>query len=126
MAPGAVVVQPTEDKNRGVLSTHLHSDGNDAEILAIRNPGTHANHWIKGLADYEDAEIGQQFVSHAMIDNGQNLAYMEGQEVFKRAVVKFPEVVMEALTANGYQPSDIKVLIPHQANLRISQFVQKN
>ena len=122
---GAAVLQPAEDKNRGILSTHLHSDGNDAEILAIRNPGTHSNHWIKGIADYEEAEIGQQFVSHAMIDNGQNFAFMDGQVVFKKAVVKFPEVIMEALVANGYTTSDITMLIPHQANLRISQFVQK-
>lgn len=122
---GAIVVQPTADENRGILSTHLHSDGNSAEILAILNPGTHSNHWIKGLADYEDAEIGQQFVSHAMVDNGQYFAYMDGPEVFKKAVVKFPEVIQEALSANGFTTSDIDMLIPHQANLRISQFVQK-
>jgi 3-oxoacyl-[acyl-carrier-protein] synthase-3 len=50
---------------------------------------------------------------------------MDGQSVFKKAVVKFPEVIMEALTKNGYNPSDINLLIPHQANLRISQFVQQ-
>jgi 3-oxoacyl-[acyl-carrier-protein] synthase-3 len=49
---------------------------------------------------------------------------MDGQAVFKKAVVKFPEVIMEALTANGLSPSDIDLLIPHQANLRISQMVQ--
>jgi 3-oxoacyl-[acyl-carrier-protein] synthase-3 len=42
---GAVVLQPTEDSNRGILSTHLHSDGDNAEILALYNPGTHANYW---------------------------------------------------------------------------------
>src|ERR1700754_4352695 len=52
---GAVVLQPTEEEGRGILSTHLHSDGNDAEILAMYNPGTHANHWMKNLADYNDA-----------------------------------------------------------------------
>jgi len=50
---------------------------------------------------------------------------MEGQFVFKLAVRKFPEVIMEALTEVGLQPSDINMLVPHQANLRISQFVQK-
>ena len=50
---------------------------------------------------------------------------MDGPAVFKKAVVKFPEVIMEALTTNGLQPSDIAVLIPHQANLRIAQFVQQ-
>jgi 3-oxoacyl-[acyl-carrier-protein] synthase-3 len=50
---------------------------------------------------------------------------MDGQTVFKKAIIKFPEVIIEALTANGYQPSDIDLLIPHQANLRIAQFVQQ-
>ena len=121
---GAVVIQPTDDDNRGILSTHLHSDGNYAELLAMYNPGTHANHWMKGLADYDDADIGEMFESHAMIDKAQNRPFMDGPEVFKKAVVKFPEVIMEALDKNGYTPADIKMLIPHQANLRISQFVQ--
>lgn len=121
---GAVVLQPTEDANRGILSTHLHSDGDNAEILALYNPGTHANYWKGGLADYDDAEIGELFENHAMIDKGQNHAVMDGPAVFKKAIVKFPEVVMEALDKNGYSPADIRLLIPHQANLRISQFVQ--
>ncbi len=122
---GAVVLQPTEDKHRGILSTHLHSDGNDAEILAIYNPGTHANHWKKNLADYDNAEIGNMYESHAMIDKGQNFPYMDGPAVFKKAISKFPEVVMEALDKNGYSPADLRLLIPHQANLRISQYVQQ-
>lgn len=122
---GAVVLQPTEDVNRGILSTHLHSDGSDAEILAMFNPGTHANHWKKDAATFNDAEMGDMFMSHAMIDEAQNFPTMDGPVVFKTAVVKFPEVIMEALTANGYQPSDLKLLIPHQANLRIAQFVQQ-
>lgn len=122
---GAVVLQPTEENDRGILSNHLHSDGNDAEVLAMYNPGTHANHWKEGLADYEDAEIAQMFMSHEMIDHAQLYPNMDGQTVFKKAVVKFPEVIMEALNKNGFQPSDLKLLIPHQANLRISQFVQQ-
>ena len=89
------------------------------------NPGTHANHWKEGLANFDDAEIAGMFMSHDMIDKGQLYATMEGQTVFKKAVVKFPEVIMEALDKNGYKPSDIKLLVPHQANLRISQFVQQ-
>ncbi len=64
-------------------------------------------------------------MSHAMIDKAQNFPFMDGPSVFKKAVVKFPEVILEALEANGLRPSDISVLIPHQANLRISQFVQQ-
>jgi 3-oxoacyl-[acyl-carrier-protein] synthase III len=121
---GAVVLQPTADENRGILSTHLHSDGNDAEILAMYNPGTHANHWKENAATFNEGELADMFMSHAMIDNAENFPNMDGPAVFKTAVVKFPEVIMEALAANGYQPSDLKLLIPHQANLRIAQFVQ--
>jgi 3-oxoacyl-[acyl-carrier-protein] synthase-3 len=123
---GAVVLQPSSNMNQGILSTHLHSDGDSAELLALYNPGTHANHWSdKKLADFDDAALGEMFMSHAMIEHAQNFPYMDGPSVFKKAVVKFPEVIMEALQANGKQTSDIKLLIPHQANLRISQFVQQ-
>ncbi len=123
---GAVVLQPIHDENRGILSTHLHSDGESAEILAMFNPGTHANHWVEQkLANFDDAELGEMFMSHAMIDKAQLFPNMDGPAVFKKAVEKFPEVIMEALNKNGLLTSDIKILIPHQANLRISQFVQK-
>ncbi|MBI2730887.1 MAG: ketoacyl-ACP synthase III [Sphingobacteriales bacterium] len=124
---GAVVLQPTKDDSVSeILSTHLHSDGESAEILAMYNPGTHANHWTQEkVADFDEAELGKMFFSHTMIDKAQVFPNMDGPAVFKKAVVKFPEVIMEALTKNGYQTSDIKVLIPHQANLRIAEFVQK-
>jgi 3-oxoacyl-[acyl-carrier-protein] synthase-3 len=123
---GAVILQPTEKEGEGILSTHLHSDGESAEILAMYNPGTHANHWsTKDYASYEDAEIGKLCFSHEMIDKGQMFPTMDGPAVFKKAVVKFPEVIVEALHANGYEPSDLNLLIPHQANLRIAQFVQQ-
>ncbi len=123
---GAIVMQPADKEGQGILSTHLHSDGESAEILAMYNPGTHANHWTdKTLASFDDAPMGEMFVSHAMIDSAQNYAYMDGPAVFKKAVVKFPEVIMEALSANDMTTADIDMLIPHQANLRISQFVQQ-
>jgi len=123
---GAVVLQPTEVVGQGVLSTHLHSDGESAEILAMYNPGTHANYWKEEkYASFDDAEIAQMFFSHAMIDDGQIYPYMDGPAVFKKAVVKFPEVIMEALTKNNLSTTDINLLIPHQANLRIAQFVQQ-
>ncbi len=125
---GAVVLQPADSSSdSGILSTHLHSDGANAEILAMYNPGTHANHWAKDhkLADFNDGEIGDMFMSHEMIDHAQNFPNMDGPSVFKVAVEKFPEVIMEALNKNGYQSSDLSLLIPHQANLRISQFVQR-
>ena len=122
---GAVVLQPTEEEGRGILSSHLHSDGESAEVLAMYNPGTHANHWKEEkYADFDEAEIGQMFLSKAMIEKEQMFPFMDGPAVFKKAVVKFPEVIMEALTKNGLTTGDLKMLIPHQANLRISQFVQ--
>ncbi|MFC4262846.1 3-oxoacyl-ACP synthase III family protein [Ferruginibacter yonginensis] len=121
---GAVVLQPTEQP--GILSTHLHSDGDSAEVLAMYNPGTHANHWVDTpVATFDDAPRGEMFMSHSMIDSAQNFPYMDGPAVFKKAVVKFPEVIMEALHQNNLQTSDIDLLIPHQANLRIAQFVQQ-
>lgn len=123
---GAVVLQPTQEEGQGILSTHLHSDGESAEILAMYNPGTHANHWKEEkYADFDEAEIGQMFFSHAMIDNGQIFPFMDGPSVFKKAVVKFPEVILEALQQNGKTPADLQLMIPHQANLRIAQFVQQ-
>jgi 3-oxoacyl-[acyl-carrier-protein] synthase-3 len=122
---GAVVLQPAQDDQSKILSTHLHSDGADAEVLAMYNPGTHANHWKDGLADFDEAEVAQMFMSHQMIDKAQNFPNMDGQTVFKKAVVKFPEVILEALEKNGCTAADLKLLVPHQANLRISQFVQQ-
>ncbi len=122
---GAVVLQPATGENQGILSTHLHSNGDSAEILAMYNPGTHANYWADNLASFDEAEIGQMFFSHKMIDEAQVFPNMDGPSVFKKAVVKFPEVIMEALNTNGYTPADLGMLIPHQANLRISQFVQE-
>lgn len=123
---GAVVVQPTEIPGKGILSTHLHSDGHDAELLAMYNPGTHGNHWMKEpLADFDDAVIGQAFMSHKMIDKAQNFPTMDGQAVFKKAIVKFPEVIKEALLKNNLSTGDINILVPHQANLRIAQYVQQ-
>lgn len=123
---GAAVLQPSENEEQGILSTHLHSDGEYAELLAMYNPGTHANHWVENpVADFDEAEFSEMFMSHAMIDKAQNFPYMDGPAVFKKAVVKFPETIMEALKHNGYTVDDLKMLIPHQANLRISQFIQQ-
>ena len=91
-------------------------------------PGTHANHWVREtVADFDDAEIGEMFMSHAMIDKAQNFPNMDGPAVFKKAVVKFPEVIMEALTANGLNYHLILTcLIPHQANFALASLFNKN
>lgn len=123
---GAVVLQATDDPNRGIFSTHLHSDGNDAEVLSMVNPGFHAGKfWPEKRPVQPDTVYGGMFITQDLLDKEDIYPNMDGPAVFKRAVVKFPEVIMEALQANNYKTSDLKLLIPHQANLRISQFIQQ-
>lgn len=125
---GAAVLQATQEKDKGVLTTHLHSDGTFAEELALINPGSHGGHHEEnGVEKYgfPETEFGGIFLTQKMLDEGLAFPYMNGQLVFKQAVKKFPEVIMEALHKTGLTPADISMLIPHQANLRISQFIQK-
>lgn len=124
---GAVILQPTEEENRGVLNTKLHSDGTHAEELALINPGSHGGyHGNREMYGFPDEDIpGEIFVTQKMLDENLLSPQMNGQLVFKTAIKKFPEVIMEGLTSAGLQTSDIDMFIPHQANLRISQFVQK-
>jgi 3-oxoacyl-[acyl-carrier-protein] synthase-3 len=128
---GAVIVQPTDDPERGILTTKLHSDGTYAEKLAFINPGSHGGYHFEKLGEAVDFgyppedTLGEIFLTPKMKDEGLYYPNMEGQFVFKMAVQKFPEVIHEALKEAGLQASDIDMLIPHQANLRISQFVQK-
>ncbi|MFN8417129.1 MAG: beta-ketoacyl-ACP synthase III [Cytophagaceae bacterium] len=105
---GAVVLQASE-KEGGILSTHLHADGSQAEELMLEHPGSKRKERIN--AD--------------MLTDGSMLPVMNGQAVFKQAVQKFPEVIKEALDKNNLTTEDITLLIPHQANLRIAEMVQK-
>ena len=105
---GAVVLTATEDDDRGVLSTHIHSDGRYAETLWTEAASSRKNPRISA----EDIEAGRHFPT------------MTGKDVFKHAVTRMPEVVQEALAANDLEVADIDLLIPHQANLRISKMVQ--
>jgi len=125
---GAVVLQPSEDENAGILSCHLRSDGSGAEALACYNPGTHSNHWIakdRDIADYDDAEIGKQYISHKMIDKRQIFSHMDSNVIMKKAIVKLPEIINEALTANNLTADDIDMLILNQSNFRIAKYVQQ-
>lgn len=109
---GAVVLTREEDPNKGILSTHLHSEGEHAEELSLIAPGM-GKRWILDILADNDPEETSYY------------PYMNGQFVFKNAVVRFSEVIMEGLKTNKLEPKDIDLLIPHQANLRISQFIQK-
>ncbi|AHJ97653.1 3-oxoacyl-ACP synthase III family protein [Hymenobacter swuensis] len=106
---GAVVLRPSTREGHGILSTHLHSQGEHAEELIVREPGSNRNNRLE----------------YVMANELEMYPYMNGQNVFKHAVVRFPQVIREALDANGYESKDIDMLIPHQANLRITQFVQQ-
>ncbi len=108
---GAVVIQRTEKEAVGILSTHLHSEGKYAEELALIGPNT--GRWVP------------EIIANANSEDLSYYPYMNGNFVFKHAVTRFSEVIIEALQANNFQPSEIDLLIPHQANLRISQFIQK-
>ncbi|GAB3170903.1 3-oxoacyl-ACP synthase III family protein [Telluribacter humicola] len=122
---GAVVLQPTEKEDQGILTTHLHSDGTHAEQLAMISPGSHGGYHLgKENFGFPDVEYGELFIYPNLIDNNSYYPNMDGQLVFKNAVQKFPEVINEALQKTGLQASDIDMLVPHQANLRISQFIQ--
>ena len=128
---GAVVIQPTKSKKQGILTTKLHSDGTHAEKLAYINPGSHGGYHFDKMGEPLEFGFppvdtyGGMFLTQHMMDNAQTYPNMEGQFVFKMAVQKFPEVIKEALVTAGLETTDIDMLIPHQANLRISQFVQK-
>lgn len=108
---GAAVLSRCEVKDKGILSTHLHSEGKFAEELSLIGPST--NKWVPEIIKENPQE------------NIPYYPYMNGQLVFKNAVVRFSEVIMEGLKHNKLSPDDIDMFIPHQANLRISQFVQK-
>lgn len=109
---GAAVLSRTEDLSKGILSTHLHSEGEHAEELALIAPGM-GKRWVTDIIKENNPE-DESYYPH-----------MNGQFVFKNAVVRFSEVINEGLQANDLQVSDINMLIPHQANLRISQFIQQ-
>lgn len=106
---GAALLEATDEPGRGVLSCHLHADGRFATDLYCEAPGSKFH----------------PRVSPAMLESGAIYPRMEGQKVFKNAVSRMPEVLREALDANGLTPRDLKLVVPHQANLRISQMVQR-
>ncbi len=107
---GACVLTRTEDNSKGILSSHLHSQGKYADKLVVKSPSI--KHWVPEILESKGEDISY-------------FPYMDGTFVFKNAVVRFSEVIMEGLSANNLGPADIDLFIPHQANLRISQFVQQ-
>lgn len=109
---GAAVLTRSDHNGQGILSTHLHSEGKHALELSLKGPST--MHWVPEIIK-----------ENPQGDDIPYYPYMNGQFVFKNAVQRFSEVINEGLKANGLEVSDIDMLIPHQANLRISQFIQQ-
>ena len=105
---GAVVVSATSEK-RGILSTHLHSQGKYAKELWIETPS---------------AKMYPR-LTNKLVEEGRHHLKMNGREVFKQAVRRFPEVIIECLEYNNLQSKDIALFLPHQANIRINNIVQK-
>lgn len=107
---GAALLEATDEPDRGVLSCHLHADGRFARELWIDQPGA----------------LYHPRLTKEMVDGEGIYPHMEGQKVFKHAITKMPEVMREALEKNGLTAQDLKVVVPHQANLRISEMVQRS
>jgi 3-oxoacyl-[acyl-carrier-protein] synthase III len=106
---GAVVLEATEEEGKGILTTKLHSDGRFAEELYLEHPGSRR----------------KQRFSADMMEKGELLPYMNGKLVFVNALKYFPEVIREALADCNLKEEDIDLLVPHQANARITAAVQK-
>ncbi|MGE0852336.1 MAG: 3-oxoacyl-ACP synthase III family protein [Hyphomicrobiaceae bacterium] len=106
---GAAILGPTDDAKRGVLSTHLFADGSQAKLLLLD---------VGGIAH-------NPRISHDLVDKGLHFPVMKGHEVFIHASKRMPESVLVALETNGLGVDDIRLLVSHQANLRILEMVQK-
>lgn len=97
---GAVVLE-AEEGERGILSTHLHADGNQYDLLYVPGGGS------------------RDPISHELVDSRQQYIKMKGNEVFRVAVNALESTALEALEYNGMTGEDVDLLIPHQANIRI-------
>jgi len=105
----AATILKVTDTDRGLLSVKTHSDGRYAEDLMMRTPST----------------LDNPFLTHELLDKGYGRVTMNGRSVFKHAITKFPQVINEALEAAKVEKKDIKLVVPHQANLRITEAVAK-
>jgi 3-oxoacyl-[acyl-carrier-protein] synthase III len=106
---GAVVIGRATDDRSMILSTHIHADGTDAEILWTEYP----------------ASARHPRISEAAMAERKHYPVMNGKKVFKHAVTRMPAAIMEGMVTNNLKLDDIDMLIPHQANLRINQMVAK-
>jgi 3-oxoacyl-[acyl-carrier-protein] synthase-3 len=105
---GALILEPSPEPERGILSVHTHAEGKYAKKLWIEAPGS---------------SIWPHRITHELIDQGRHFPYMEGRLVFKHAIERMPEAIEEVLSHNKVQLGDVDLFLFHQANLRINQFV---
>ncbi len=103
---GAAVVQAAEG-DRGIIASVLHSQGKHARALWLEAP-------VGTLVERINAE---------MLAEGRHFPIMNGALVFKHATRRFCESIHEVLEKGGYKPEDIDLLVPHQANQRITDAV---
>jgi len=104
----AAIISGTSE-NKGVLSTHLHTEGEHVKEL-----------WVEAPSSKSNPRLNQE-----ILNQRKHFLKMNGKEVFRHAVKRFPEVIVEGLTYNNLNTDDINLLIPHQANIRISKMIQK-
>ena len=107
---GAAVLTASDQTDRGLLAFDLHSDGTHAELLWVDTPGS----------------MYHPRISHEQIDQKRHFVQMDGKEVFRHAVTRMPESVKSVLGKANLAVKDVSLLLPHQANLRISEVVQRN
>jgi len=106
---GVAIVTATEGEHR-ILDSKLHADGTDYDVLMLEAPASRLNPRL----------------TPEMLDEARHYPTMDGRQVFRKAVTAMPAVVHEVLEPHGFGTDDIDMLIPHQANLRINQMVQRN
>jgi len=104
---GVAIVERSDDPERAILSSHLHADGRFAKELYVENPGS----------------LHVPRLTKEMLDGTSIYPFMNGRQVFKHAVVRFCEAIEECLAANQVAPEQVKLVIPHQANQRITEAV---
>lgn len=107
---GAAVLEATEEEGRGILAVELHADGRHAQQL-----------WAMAPSSRHHPRIDEK-----MLAEGLQYPKMEGSAVFKHAVVRIPEVVRSVLAKAGATAEELKLFVPHQANLRIAEAAQRS
>lgn len=105
---GAVLLVPGDDPAKGILTSNMHADGRYATQLFLEDPGS----------------IKPKRITKEYIDNGTVYPFMNGKFVFKHAIQKFPAAIAEALESTGLSLDDVDLIIPHQANKRITEAIQ--